>query len=305
MKQSNGPLLGLLTVLCWSAYNVAAIHGIETGLSPHALSFLRFAVPGLVVLPLLVALHVRREAAGIPIRRLVVLILLGGPVFGLFAVSGYVHAPLSHGLLFAPVAVFVTGSVLGHLLLREHMSTGRATGAAIMFIGLASLVGLDVGGLGPTWPRGAALFVLAGTMWGTYTVLLRLWRIPIIEGSLTVASGSAIIAAPVLLVPASDTLLTASLPALALQIIMQGFVGGVLSVFALIGAVRALPVHVTALLPVFTPIVALGIASIVFGTTPKAAELLGALIIAAGFMISLGLLRRQTWSTSQTGTLSS
>lgn len=299
MKQMTGTLLGALTVLCWSSYNVAAKQGIEAGLSPQALTFLRFAVPGLLVLPLLVGLHLRGKAVGIPIGRLAVLLALGGPMFGLFAVSGYVHAPLSHGLLFAPVAVFISGGILGRFLLQEPATTNRVIGAVTMFVGLAALVGFDLGSLGPTWARGALLFVLAGAMWGAYTVLLRLWQIPMIEGTLTVASGAAILAVPLLLAPASETLMTAAPSVLLLQVVMQGGVGGILSVFALIGAVRALPVHVAALLPVFTPAVAVGITGTIFGTTPTAAEIAGLLIIAAGFMLSLGLFRQQTWSATQ------
>ncbi|GGX47407.1 hypothetical protein GCM10007385_13980 [Tateyamaria omphalii] len=242
----------------------------------------------------------RGKTFDIPFRRLSVLVLLGGPAFGLFAVSGYVHAPLSHGLLFAPVAVFVTGTILGQLLLQERICSYRLTGVAIMFAGLATLVGLDLGGLGANWVKGTAMFVLAGTMWGGYTVLLRLWQIPMIQGTLTVASGSAIIAVPLLGVTASETLLTAPPSVLALQVVMQGLVGGILSVVALIGAVRTLPAHVAALLPVFTPVVALGIASALFGTLPKTAEILGALIIVVGFVVSVGHVPGKRWSPAQT-----
>lgn len=164
-------------------------------MSPHALAF----PPGLFVLPnILAILHIRRKIVGIPIQRLLALILLGGPVFGLFAVSGYVHAPPSRGLLFASVAVFVTGSILGPLLLHKRVSTSRLTGAAVVFVGLATLVGLDLGGPGATWMFGMVLFVLTDTMWEAYTVLLRLWQVPVIEGTLAVASGSALILVPVL-----------------------------------------------------------------------------------------------------------
>ncbi|WP_300030699.1 DMT family transporter [uncultured Roseobacter sp.] len=302
LKQHTGPLLGLLTVLCWAGYNVAAKHGVDTGLSPNALAFLRFAVPGLIVLPLLSALHLRGKAAGIPVRRLLSLVALGGPVFGLFAVSGYLHAPLSHGLLFAPVAVFVSGSLLGRLLLQERVSSRKLKGAALMFAGLATLVGLDISGLGASWAMGAAFFVLAGTMWGGYTVLLRLWQIPMIEGTLSVAGASSIIAVPVLGVTASETLLMMAPADLIFQIIMQGLVGGVFSVAALIGAVRLLPAHVAALLPVFTPVVALGIAASVSGTLPGTAEISGALIIIAGFVTSLGISPGKLWPTTPTAT---
>ncbi|WP_415921664.1 DMT family transporter [Tateyamaria sp. SN6-1] len=288
MTSWTGPMLGALTVLCWSGYNVAAKQGIDAGMSPDALAFLRFAVPGVFVLPALVLLHVSGRASGVPLARLAVLILLGGPLFGLIAVSGYAHAPLSHGLLFAPVAVFVTGAVLGRVLLGQAIGMGRLAGAAVMFAGLALLIGLDLRGLAPGWQTGAAFFVTAGCLWGGYTVLLRLWRIPMIEGTLSVAGGSALVAVPLLGASAVESLGDMEPAALVLQIVMQGLVGGVLSVVALIGAVRMLPVQVAALLPVFTPVVALAIACVLFGAVPSVAECVGVLIIAVGFALSLG-----------------
>ncbi|MFL4472177.1 hypothetical protein ACERZ8_20670 [Tateyamaria armeniaca] len=111
-----------------------------------------------------------------------------------------------------------------------------------------------------------------------------------IEGTLAVASGSALIALPLLGPYAIEAMGAASQSTLALQIVMQGIVGGLISVVALIGAVRTLPAQVAAQLPVFTPVVALGLAYIAFGTIPSTAEILGALIIATGFVMSLGVL---------------
>lgn len=298
-KHLIGPMLGLATILCWSSYNVAAKHGIDTGFSPQALAFLRFAVPGVIALPVLVVLRLRGRALGIPIGRLAVLVLLGGPLFGLAAVSGYVHAPLSHGLLFAPVAVFVMASLLGGLVLGERMTVQRIAGAGVMFAGLATLVGFGLGDLGPAWGQGVTLFVLAGFMWGAYTVLLRHWRIPMVEGTVAVAAGSALTALPVLGWAASETLMTAAPDALVLQAVMQGIVGGVISVVTLIGAVRTLPVQVAALLPVFTPVVALAIAAALFGAVPTGAEIIGVTVIAGGFVLSLGRGSKQPISRSQ------
>ncbi|MCE8007469.1 DMT family transporter [Aestuariivita sp.] len=282
----RGAALGILTVLCWSGYNVAAKHGVDTGFSPQALALLRFAVPGVIALPVLAVLYLRKNNIGIPVTRLAVLILLGGPIFGLTAASGYVHAPLSHGLLFAPVAVFVTVALLGRLLLKEHLSTNRLIGAGVMLLGLAILVGFNVGSIEETWAQGVVLFMLAGAMWGAYTVLLRLWQVPMIKGLLAVAAGSALISVPVLGPGASETLLTASPSGLALQIVMQGLVAGVASVVALIGAVRTLSAQVVALLPVFTPVVALAMAAALLGQVPSLAELIGVTIIVSGFLLS-------------------
>lgn len=296
INRLSGPALGAVTVLCWSGYNVAAKHGIDTGMPPEALAFLRFAVPGVLALPVLLVLFARRRRLGIPMFRLMVLVLLSGPLFGLAAVSGYVHAPLSHGLLFAPVAVFLMSSLLGRFLLHDPVTGQRMSAAAMMFVGLAILVGLDMRSLGPSWIHGAVFFVLAGSMWGAYTVLLRHWRIPMLEGTMGVAAGAALVALPVLGVAAADALRDTAPAELALQIIMQGIVGGVVSVVALIGAVRLLSVQTASLLPVFTPVVALGIAFVIFGAVPSVAEITGVTIIAVGFLVSLGLSIPSVWS---------
>ncbi|WP_299625427.1 DMT family transporter [uncultured Tateyamaria sp.] len=304
LKHLTGPLLGFATILCWSSYNVAAKHGIDTGISPQALTFLRFAVPGVIAVPLLLVLWLRGRSLGITLRRLAVLVLLGGPVFGLVAVSGYVHAPLSHGLLFAPVAVFVTTSVLGRILLAEPLRARRLAGAGIMFTGLGVLVGFGLGDLGADWGQGVVLFVAAGAMWGGYTVLLRHWRVPMIQGTVAVAAGSALTAIPALGWVAAESLLSAPTGALILQAVMQGLVGGVISVVALIGAVRLMPVQVAGLLPIFTPVVALALAAAAFGTMPTGAEIIGVTIIAAGFLFSFGVRLSQPFSWSQTGSKS-
>ncbi|WP_299044844.1 DMT family transporter [uncultured Tateyamaria sp.] len=296
LHRLSGPFVGVLTILCWSAYNVAAKHGIDTGMSPEALVFLRFSVPGIVAVPVLLILVARGRTLGIPVSRLLVLVLLGGPLFGLAAVSGYVHAPLSHGLLFAPVAVFLMSSLLGRLLLREPVTGRRMGAAALMFAALAILVGLDMRAVGTAWSQGAAFFVLAGAMWGAYIVLLRHWCIPMPEGAVGVAAGAALVALPVLGAAAVETLRTAPAAEIALQALMQGVVGGVISVVALIGVVRTLSVHTASLLPVFTPVVALGIAYVLFGAVPSGAEVAGVAIIAIGFVVSLGLRVPEGWS---------
>ncbi|WP_367179851.1 DMT family transporter [uncultured Tateyamaria sp.] len=281
-----GTALGTLTVLCWASYNVAAKQGIEDGLTPEALAFLRFAVPGLIALPLACFLALGQRKMPIRLGRLAVLVLLGGPIFGVIAVTGYEYAPLSHGLLFAPVAVFLSGGVLGHILLKDSLSKGRVFGALVMFTGLAVLVGFQTSGLPDTWWVGAFFFVCAGMFWGAYTVLIKKWEVSLLSGTIAVASGSAVMAAVVLGPVALGTLASAPLQSVVFQAIMQGLIGGVLSVVALIGAVRALPTQVAALLPTFTPGVALFIALMANGVVPTPAEIAGCVLVLIGFLVS-------------------
>ncbi len=281
-----GALLGALTVLSWAGFNVAAKAGIDAGLSPAALSFLRYLTPAFLAVPLWVWLRGRSQSAGLPFTRLLVLAFLGGPIFGFVAVAGYQFAPLSHGLLFAPVAVFVSGTILGAVLLKEKIAGPRIFGAIVMFAGLALLVGVETGGLGAQWPIGIALFVTAGTMWGGYTVLLRHWRIPTFEGTAAVASLGAVFAAIAVGPFAWDSLRVAEAQMVMIQIVMQGLVGGVISVVALIAALQRMSTQTAAMLPTFTPAVALVIAWMALGIRPDPSEVLGATIIFAGFALA-------------------
>ena len=282
-----GASLGVVTILCWAAYNVAAKAGVDAGLSPAALTLLRYVTPGLVALPVWWILRRRDRQNTLPLARLVVLALLGGPLFGVVAVSGYQHAPLSHGLLFAPVAVFVSGSLWGAILMKEKLTATRFLGATIMFVGLAILVGLEPHRITAHWPLGIAFFILAGAMWGAYTALLRYWHIPLIEGTAAIASLSAISALFFVGPYAFASLAQADLPMLVLQTLMQGIVGGMLSVVALVAALRHLTAQTAAMLPTFTPAVAMLMAWIALGTRPATMEVLGAAIVFGGFAIAV------------------
>mgnify|MGYP001800923895 CR=1 FL=1 len=66
------------------------------------------------------------------------------------------------------------------------------------------------------------------------------------------------------------------------QVAMQGFVGGILSVVALVAALQRLSTQTAALLPTFTPAVAMMIAWVALGTKPETMELVGTLVIFLG-----------------------
>lgn len=283
---ASGALLGAVTVLCWAGFNVAAKAGIDAGMSPAALSVLRYLTPGMFALPLWIWVRHREKNTGVPIARVLCLALLGGPVFGLVAVAGYRFAPLSHGLLFAPVTVFVTGTMWGNALLGERISAARILGALVMFAGLALLVGVETDGLGAGWPIGIACFVTAGVLWGSYTALLRYWKVPTLEGTAAVSSMGAVIAGLAVSPWAWESLREAHLSMLVTQVVMQGLVGGILSVIALIAALQRLSVQTAAMLPTFTPAVAMVIAWAAIGLRPAWMELVGAAIIFAGFALA-------------------
>ncbi|MEM9969400.1 MAG: hypothetical protein AAF755_15135 [Pseudomonadota bacterium] len=131
---------------CWASLNVAAKAEIDAGRTPAALSFLRYVTPGRLAIPLPICLRCRSKDRSLPFPKLAALATLGGPLFALIAVGGYQFAPLTHGLLFASVAVLSLEHSLAHFYCESVL---RRRGGSEL------------------WS------CLAGTMWGGYTVLLR------------------------------------------------------------------------------------------------------------------------------------
>jgi drug/metabolite transporter (DMT)-like permease len=291
-----GPALGALTVLCWASFNVAAVHGIRAGLAPVDLSLLRFGVAGLVLGPAMLVLG-RGERGGAVAagrwpapHRAVVLALLGGPLFGALAVAGYAHAPLSHGMVFAPASVFAVGTLLARAMNGERVRARHVQGGLVALGGLAVLAGLGPGDAAlATW-RGDVLFALAGAMWALFTALMRRWSVDPLRGTLMVGTASGVLAPPVfgvaVLAGAATGLGDAAPSVIVAQAFCQGLLGGILAVAALMGAARRLGTATAALLPSFTPVLALALAVPVLGDWPAGAEMAGVALAVAGLAIA-------------------
>lgn len=287
-----GAALGAVTVLCWASFNVAAVHGLRTGLHPIDLMLLRFGTAGLLLLPPLVWLWLGAgPSMGWPtLRQTVGLAMLSGPLFGMLAVSGYAYAPLSHGMVIAPAAVFAVGTALAVFVIGERVRPPQLAGGLVVMTGLVVLGDGVSGELRPGAWRGGLLFAAAGTMWAGFTVAMRRWSIDPLRGTLAVGATSGLMAPAVFgiasLMGLPSGFSTAPTDAIAIQAVLQGLVGGVLAVAALISAARLLGAATAALLPSFTPIVALALAVPSLGDWPTGAELLGVVIAAIGLGIA-------------------
>lgn len=279
-----GLLFGGLTVACWASYNVAAKHAIDTGFTPVDLSALRFGVAGAVLIPLLIWFAFTRRARLPGLGPTLVLALVGGPLFSVLAVSGYVFAPLTHGILFAPAANFVAGSLLGVLWLGETVGRRHLVGGAIMLAGLALLSGVDAATLGPETLTGDLLFVATGSTWAVFTALMRRWRIDPVGGVLAQGTVACLMAPVVWLAIGGGTMFEVPREALAAQVFWQGVVGGLGASFAFFGAVTAMGAARASLLGPLVPGTALAMSALWTLEAPRWIEVAGVATVSAGLV---------------------
>lgn len=280
-----GLLWAFLTILSWSGYNVAAVAGIAEGFTPLDLSLLRFGVSGALLLPLGLWLY-RHPLRRIGAKKLAVLSIVGGPLFGVVATWGYRYAPLSHGLVFAPAAVLAAGQIWGRLMGKPGFTARQYAGAGLLLVGLVVLSGFDLQQLGPRVLAGDVIFVVAGLMWGSFTFLIGHWRLPPGPVTCGVAGFSLlqVLLACLILRPA---LPPAPISQIALQAILQGVVGGGLAVLTFALAIRSLGGPRASALPSLTPVMGFVLTYLLFGNAPDAAELAGSLLASTGLLVIL------------------
>ncbi len=172
-----GIACGIGAAVFWAAGFVAARHGIDIGFTPADLTFHRCFWAGLVLLPLAWRDGLR-DLNGVGWGRGVVLTFLGAIGISYSSYSGFLLVPLGHGGIIQPSTAALLGLVLSALVLHERLPPRRAAGAAVIVAGLVVIGGEAIATIGTHGVAGDLLFVLAGTFFGTFGMLLRKWRVP-------------------------------------------------------------------------------------------------------------------------------
>src|SRR5687767_4212782 len=176
----TGIRCGVGAAVFWAARFTATRHGIDIGLSPFDIVLHRFLWSAVILLPL----FLRDGAAdlnAIGWGRGIALTILGGPGLAILSYSGFLFVPLGHGGVIQPSCAALTGLLLATIVLRERLPPQRALGAAVIVGGLAVIGGEALTTIGAHGVIGDLMFVTAGCFFGTFGMLLRLWKVDAIR----------------------------------------------------------------------------------------------------------------------------
>ena len=291
--ERKGLAYGLVVAAAGGVYFTLARGGITSGFTPADLTFLRFAVSGLLFLPVLWRLGLR-DLAGIGWPRGAALLAVGGPAFAFLQTWGFEYAPLAHGAVITPAAVTIASMLLAILVLGDRLGRARALGTG-MVVGGLFLMGWD-GLSGPeagTW-IGDLLFVGAGLVWSGYTVLLKMWRLDALRATAVVAVLSLALVLPYYAATGGFARLSAlPVEALLLQGFGQGVLAGVVLIYAFGRAIVLLGPGRAGLFPSIVPAVSILLGIPVLGEWPSVLEVAGLFIVTAGLLVAIGLAGRK------------
>jgi len=244
-------------VALWSAFALSTRALDGAGLTVADAAVVRFAVPGLLLVPwiprTLRALRTERPAV-------VALVLLAGlPHFLIFAWGAHLTSAALTGLL-VPGTVPLFVAVLLFLRHRTAVSRRRllALGAIVAGVAAAATLTGDTASVG-----GIAVLVGAGFVWAVYTLGLARTRLDPLGVIVIVSLSSALAAVALIATGAMPSHLlagTADLASLGTYALVQGIGTGLLSTACYVVAVKNLGSSITAtagaLSPVLTALVA-------------------------------------------------
>lgn len=272
-----------VAVSVWASWLVLTSSGVTTDLSPVDLAGFRALVPAVVLAPFL--WRQRRQVARIGLWRSLLLSAYGAP-FTLCVGYGLGFAPVAHAGAMVPGLMPVMVTVIGVLIMGQGLSAGQSISALLIATGVAAIV------LGSTealnqqeaW-TGHALFLLGALFWACFTVTVRRHAIAPFLAAAIVAVVSMVGLAPVWAFAGLSTLATASAPDIAFQLIFQGVITGLVSLYAFGQALRVLG-SVATRLTALTPVVATCLAVPVLSQVPDLFDVAALGAVLAGLLIA-------------------
>jgi drug/metabolite transporter (DMT)-like permease len=286
-----GWALSASAALSWAAYLVLSRAGTDAGLRPIDFALLRYGGAALVLTPFALRRGSAAILRGLGLARAIVLTLCAGPLFVATSTGAYHFAPLAHGAVAQPSSATVGALFLAALMLGERLSFSRLIGVGILLTGIV-LVALNGDALGaaagPTW-LGDLLFVSAGLLWSTYSVLLGRWRVDPLQGATAVSVLSALVVIPVYVASADTTrLLGIGMGPLLIQFLVHGALAGALAVVAYGRAVAILGAGGAAPFQAVVPALAIFLGIPALGEIPTPAQVLGLGIACLGLLVAAG-----------------
>ena len=270
-------------------YTVFARWGISHGLSSPDLTVLRFGVAGLLTMPIL-ALAARRDMKQFTSRWRVWLLVafLAGTPFGLLMFGALQFAPASHAAVFPFTAMSVMGMVLGALVLGDRMTLRRLSGITVVLIGLVLVSGVDAASLTLRAAVGDAMFLLAGTLWAGFGIVLRKHRLdPLLATSVISFSALLTYVPAYLFFTGGEGLMACEPTVFWIEVLIQGVIAGAGTLYTYSKMVSLLGPSRAAVFPALAPGLAAMLAWPVLGHVPATFETVGLLLVMVGLLVAV------------------
>lgn len=283
-QHAAGIVCGLAAALIWGGGAVVSRHLVTASLDPADLTLLRYVGCFPVALILLL---VRRDricpVVGWP--RLIVLLLLAGPLYHALVVSGYRYATAGAGSL------LMCGLLPAFALAIASISRGSAPSCSAAAGIFATLAGLALFSAGTSASfAGILIFAASALAWAVLNECVRRWRVDALQLTISLSLLSPLFI-PIYLIVRSSPSLAAPAGELMLQLAYHGWLVALGATALFFASVRLAGAAVAAVIQSLTPVFTAGLGATFLGEPLGLLQGLGLIVTLAGVLVSIRALR--------------
>ncbi|OYU44761.1 MAG: hypothetical protein CFE44_11170 [Burkholderiales bacterium PBB4] len=282
----QGIAVGLAAASIGALYTVVARWGIAQGMQATDMTLLRFAIAGVLTLPVLArVIWLDATAFFAQWRAWLAVSLLAGPLFGLLMFTALQWAPASHAAVFPFTSMSVMGTVMSAWFLKDRLTPRKLIGIAVVVTGLVILSGLEIASISGNALVGDTLFIAAGTLWAGFGIVMRKNGLNPLTATSVISFFALITYVPsYVFIVGLERLLSTPMPVLLTEAFVQGVIAGVGTLYTYSKMVSLLGPARAAVFPALAPGMAALLAWPLLNHVPSGTEWLGLVVSIAGLI---------------------
>jgi drug/metabolite transporter (DMT)-like permease len=295
MTLAKARLLGmtaaLATVTIWAAFLLGTRFAVQGSFTVEEILVLRLVPAALVLTPFMFRLGVVPYGQSMP--RALMLMVGASAVFPFVVSTGLSYAPASDGGALAPGMLPFWTALAAFALAREIPGPRRRIGLAMILAGamIVSLRHIIAGSDDDTW-KGHLMFLGGSGLWAVSSVIFRQSGLSSLHALVIGVFWGTLLFTPLMLATGKVTFAAASWSDIAVMIVFQSFIIGILAMFLYGYAVRVIGAAEAAAFGALTPILALLGGAVFLAEGITLFKIVGIALVAVGVLLASGVLSR-------------
>lgn len=259
-------------------------YGIQHGLSPWDLVFLRFGIGGTILLPFFLRKG-WHNCAGVGWGRGIVLAITSGAIITTLMSFGTSLAPAAHGAALGPGTVTVVGVAYAAILAGRLPPKLTLAGLALALSGLIAVALAGTVSGSRAVMLGDLCYFATGVLWGFYPVLLHRWRVDAMVGAAICAVLSLVIV-PIYFLFLQPRIFSVPLEVVLVQAFYQGIMNSIVGLYFWGHGVRVLGAAGTQFFPPLIPVIGTLMAIPILAEWPGPYQVVGIGLIVTGLALA-------------------
>lgn len=288
-QQIVGVFAALVTVLIWSSYFLSLRIGALTPLTLVELSFFRYAVPGLILLPIFI--KSMREYSKVPKIYLFGIVIGSGLPFFLFSAYGMQLTQVAYGSTLIPGTVPLFVTLIAVIIYKQPLPIFRQFGLFGICSGIVAMIIPSQFHLDRYLLLGQGIFIVCAFLWAIFTISIRQSGLSPLKVAALAAFPNGVLITLWIAVTHPELGYTAlPVSAVLMQLVVQGILVGIFSGLCFSKAIMSIGAEKTAAIGAATPAIASFLATMMLGETIHMSLFMGMVFVIGGVFIASGVL---------------